>query len=300
MSNEPQLERTGQGLLIRAPGKINLSLLIAGKRPDGYHAIETLMAKISLFDEIHIEPGTTEGIELTCKGPHWAPEGGENLVYKAAELLLDATGHSSNVRITLTKNMPAGSGLGSASSDAAATLIGLNKFLGLTMRDAALADLAARLGSDVGFFIYGPLSMCTGRGEIVRPIIPSYEFTALLVLPEVMVSTKDVYSNYVHDPEVYQRLHRKIEHLLRSGQIDAIAKSGANMLARTCYSFSPHLADLREEIASLGIGPVCLSGSGSAMFCVIESREGKHARRFQRMVKERTGCDSIIVTNVPW
>src|SRR4030042_4437850 len=124
-----QFETHGNGLLVRAPAKINLSLLIAGKRPDGFHKIETIMAKINWYDEILIEPGQKTGIKLLCKGSCWAPLGKDNLVYKAAELLLDSCGMQTNIKMTLNKNIPAGSGLGSGRSDAAATLMGLNKYL---------------------------------------------------------------------------------------------------------------------------------------------------------------------------
>ncbi|MHC4287641.1 MAG: 4-(cytidine 5'-diphospho)-2-C-methyl-D-erythritol kinase, partial [Planctomycetota bacterium] len=109
-----QFEHTANGLVVRAPAKINLSLLISGKRPDGFHGIETVMAKVSWYDELLFEPVQTEGINLICTGPHWAPEGEENLVHRACQMLYERAGLSPNVRVTLTKNIPAGTGLGSA------------------------------------------------------------------------------------------------------------------------------------------------------------------------------------------
>ena len=128
MVNKEQISRLKDGLLIMAPAKINLTLLIAGKRPDGFHEIETIMAKINWYDEILIEKSETSGIELVCKGQYWAPEGRENSVFRAAEMLMEASGVKVPVKLTLIKNIPAGTGLGSASSDAAATLIGLNTY----------------------------------------------------------------------------------------------------------------------------------------------------------------------------
>ena len=157
--SQEQFESVGSSLLVRAPAKINLSLLIAGKRPDGFHEIETIMAKVTWYDEILIEPGEKVGIELICKGPQWAPAGQENLVYKAAKMLLDNTSSSANVKITLTKNIPAGTGLGSASSDAAATLLGLNRYLKLNLNNKELSKFAAKLGSDAPFFLNGPLAL---------------------------------------------------------------------------------------------------------------------------------------------
>src|SRR5512135_3127805 len=127
MADVQQFERVEDGLLVRAPAKINLSLLIAGKRPDGYHELETIMAKIDWCDDLLIQPGTQAGIELLCEGPEWAPQSKDNLVYRAADLILRTCGTTADIRLTLTKNVPAGTGLGSASSDAAATLLGLNR-----------------------------------------------------------------------------------------------------------------------------------------------------------------------------
>jgi 4-diphosphocytidyl-2-C-methyl-D-erythritol kinase len=195
MLNKNQFETLGDGLLVRAPAKINLSLLIAGKRPDGFHELETIMAKVNFYDQILIEQGKKTGIELICTGPEWAPEGEENLVHKAAKMLLESCGQGADIKITLTKNIPAGSGLGSASSDAAATLLGLNKYLDLQVPDAELAKLAAQLGSDVAFFLDGPLAFCTGKGEKIKKLDENFNFLALLILPDVSTPTKEVYAN---------------------------------------------------------------------------------------------------------
>ena len=98
MSDKEQFETVKEGLLVRAPAKINLSLLIAGKRPDSFHEIETVMAKVNFYDEILIEPGLKTGIELVCKGPHWAPEGKDNLVYQACKMLLENCGKTIDIK----------------------------------------------------------------------------------------------------------------------------------------------------------------------------------------------------------
>ena len=218
MTDRQQFECIGDGLLVRAPAKINLSLLIAGKRPDGYHELETIMAKIDWCDELLIQPGEQAGIELLCQGPEWAPQSTDNLVYRAADLIFRTCGKAADVRLTLTKNVPAGTGLGSASSDAAATLMGLNKYLDLRLPAESLADMAAQLGSDVAFFLNGPLAFCTGRGEKIEKLSQSFPFTALLILPSVSVSTKEVYAHYVHDPALYEQWQRQIHTHMREEQ----------------------------------------------------------------------------------
>ncbi len=300
MVDKEQFETVGHGLLVRAPAKINLSLLVAGKRPDGFHELETIMAKVNWYDEILIEPGQKQGIELVCQGPHWAPEGQENLIYQAAKMLLENQGVSADIRITLTKNIPAGSGLGSASSDAAATLIGLNQYLKLQLPNSQLSKLAPRLGSDVTFFLDGPLAFCTGKGEKIKKIGKNFNFLALLILPDVSISTQKVYANYKHNQALYEKLSAQINRYFLKKRIDLVAKMCANMLWKSSFSLVEGLAELKEKIESLGIGPCCLSGSGSALFFIIERGDEEIAGKYKHKLKEKIGCKSIIASNNRW
>jgi len=300
MVDKEQFETVGHGLLVRAPAKINLSLLVAGKRPDGFHELETIMAKVNWYDEILIEPGQKADIELVCRGPQWAPAGEENLVYRSAKLLLEHCGLISDIKITLTKNIPAGSGLGSASSDAAATLIGLNQYLKLQLPNRQLAKLAPKLGSDVAFFLGGPLAFCTGKGEKIKKIKKVFNFLAILILPDVSVSTKKVYANYKHNQPLYERLSAQINSYFLKKRIDLVVKMCANMLWESSFSLVEGLAELKEKIESFGIGPCCLSGSGPALFFIIESGDEEIARKYKHKLKEKIGCKSIIASSNRW
>ena len=300
MADRKQITTIGDSLTVLAPAKINLSLLIAGKRPDGFHEIETIMAKIDWYDEILIEPGRQDGIELICKGPNWAPSGSDNLVWQAAEMLLGDCRPMPDVRITLSKNIPAGTGLGSASSDAAATLIGLNERFRLGLGKEDLSNAAARLGSDVAFFLGGPLAMCRGKGEKIEKIRENFDFTALLALPNISVSTKKVYANYKHNRNLYETLAGRINAYLGENRIDLVTEMCANMLEESCFDLDRSLAELKEKCGSLNIGSFCLSGSGSAMFCIIESGDRDKAGAFKRTFEEKVGCKCIVVTNNRW
>ena len=300
MTDKKQITTVSNGLLVRAPAKINLSLLIAGKRPDGFHEIETVMAKVDFYDEILIEPGQKAGIELLCRGPHWAPEGKDNLVYQACEMLLNSSGQHADIKITLTNNIPAGSGLASASSDAAATLIGLNKYLNLELPNHRLAKLAEKLGSDVAFFLDGPLAFCTGKGEKIKKLTEIFDFSALLILPDVSVSTKKVYANYRHNPPLYEKLRNLINTHIEKNRFDLVSKMCANMLGISCFNLHRGLAELKASIESLGIGPLCLSGSGSALFLIVDRKEEERARKDKCKLDERIGCTSIIISNNMW
>jgi len=300
MVDREQITAIENGLLVLAPAKINLSLLIAGRRPDGFHEVETVMAKISWYDEILIQPGQITGIELICKGPCWSPQGRENLVYQAAEMLMESCGASANIKITLTKNIPAGSGLGSASSDAAATLTGLNEFLKLGLDVKSLAKLAANIGSDVAFFLGGPLALCTGKGEKIKKLNENFDFLAILILPDITVSTKKVYANYRHDSALYQKLRKRINSYIRKNRIDLLVKVCANMLEISSFSMAENLAKLKYKIDTLNIGPCCLSGSGSAMFCMVESGDEEEAIECKNKIEEKVDCTSMIVRNNRW
>lgn len=300
MAQTQQFEHVDDGLLVRAPAKINLSLLIAGKRPDGFHELETVMAKIDLCDELLIQHGRKDGVELLCQGQHWAPEGPENLVYRAAVELFQLCGKTHDVRLTLTKNVPAGSGLGGASSDAAATLMGLNEYLNLGLSQAQLAEIAARLGSDIAFFLNGPLALCTGRGEKITEIQTHFVFTALLLLPDVNVSTKKVYTNYVHDQQLYQQLSRQVSHHLAQKRVDLVAKMCANMLIGSCFGLFEELDDLKGAVESLGLGPVCLSGSGSALFSVVGESDSQALELRRNRIASKTGCRCVVVRDNKW
>ncbi len=300
MSDKEQFETVKEGLLVRAPAKINLSLLIAGKRPDGFHDIETVMAKVNFYDEILIEPGLKAGIELVCKGPHWAPEGKDNLVYQACEMLLNSSGQFADIKITLTKNIPAGSGLGSASSDAAATLIGINKYLEFGLGNRQLAKLAEQLGSDVAFFLGGPLALCSGKGEKNKKLTKKFDFSAMLILPDVSVSTKKVYANYRVNPHLYESLSARINSYIEKNRIDLVSEMRTNMLEISCFSLYRELAELKARIESSGIGPLCLSGSGSALFFIIDSTEPEKALKNQLEITQNIGCTTIIVSNNRW
>ncbi len=300
MPDKKQIEFIEDRLLVRAPAKINLSLLIAGKRPDGFHEIETLMAKVNLYDELLLEQSSTGRIELVCKGSHSAPCGPENLVYKACEVLLDRAGMRPQIKVTLTKNIPVGAGLGGGSSDAAAALIGLNKFMKTSFSRQELAEMASELGSDVAFFIGGPLAYCTGRGEKTRKIENKYPFLAVLILPDINVSTKRVYANYTHNKNIYEPFKATIEENLKKNNVDLIAQMCTNMLENSCFLLHPGLQQLKTTVEKLGVAPVCLSGSGSAMFSIVKNVDYQRAKECKVRLNGLAGCETVLVNNSVW
>ena len=296
----PQYEPTKNGLLIRAPAKINLGLLIAGKREDGFHDLESIMCTITLYDEILIEAIPGHDIELSCTGAYWAPENQDNLVYKSAKMFCSQFNIHQGFRITLKKQIPAGSGLGSASSDAASTLLGLNRITEIHKTIQELEPLAATLGSDVSFFLHGPLAFCSGRGEVVRKMEAIDDFDVVLILPNLNVSTAAVYKHYNHNPEQFQHLRNIFQHLIHKKRVDLIPEMCTNMLQESCFNQFPELEKLKLEIESSGIGPLCLSGSGSTLFCLNKQNKIQDASIVSRTNVDLISYEIVWAKNNVW
>ena len=160
--------------------------------------------------------------------------------------------------------------------------------------------MAAALGSDVPFFLGGPLALCTGRGEKILQIDKKFEFSAILILPNINTSTKRVYENYTHDSALFDRLNNRLESLLREKKVDLITKMCANMLERSCFVLHPEIASLKNSIENLGITPLCLSGSGSTLYHFMETPDRATARQQRRMIETEIGCGSIVVHSNSW
>jgi 4-diphosphocytidyl-2-C-methyl-D-erythritol kinase len=297
--SKKQFEFAGDALLARAPAKINLYLLVADKRPDGFHNIETLMAKITFYDELLFEIVRAESIELVCNGC-WSPAGQDNLVYKAADLFYKTINKKPSIRIRLTKNIPAGSGLGGASSNAATTLLALNNLYQKPVAMDVLFSLAAQLGSDVPFFLNGSQALCSGRGEKILKLDNIFPFLALVILPNISVSTKMIYDSFKVDLPLFNALKGQIKPLLSKNRVDLVQKMCANMLAKTCFSVNNKLARLKTEIENICRLPVMLSGSGSALFIVLADQDYRKATNLQREINSSLECNSIIVYNNQW
>jgi 4-diphosphocytidyl-2-C-methyl-D-erythritol kinase len=181
---------------VSAPAKINLSLRVLGRRSDGFHEIETLIAPISLCDEIKIEQlSGKQKIAFRCDDPS-VPKGEDNTVVRAAKVFFKEAKISCGVSIELKKRTPHGAGLGGGSSDAASVLLALNELFETNLPREALAKMAETIGSDVPFFIFQSAAVCTGRGELVSPIKLSEQLSVLLLKPEFGVPTQWAYSRW--------------------------------------------------------------------------------------------------------
>ncbi|MBI1323322.1 4-(cytidine 5'-diphospho)-2-C-methyl-D-erythritol kinase [bacterium] len=261
---------------LAAPAKINVFMEVIGKRPDGYHEVETVMLRTDFADRLRFAPSDRPGIELTCSDPS-LPTDGRNLVVKAAELFRREFGVTEGCRIHLEKHVPYGSGLGGGSSDAATAIMGLDRLWGTNLSREAMASLGARVGSDVAFFFDGPAALCRGRGEIVTGLSLTESFHFVLFCPAVHCGTAEIFSRVRRTGDLMDAT--PVIRALAEGSPQALAAGLFNRLQEATESFAPELRAIPKmlrdvEPALLG---VLMTGSGSAYFGLAESRAAAEA-----------------------
>ena len=256
---------------LRAFAKINLGLKLLAKRPDGYHEIRTIYQTIALHDRLEISLSRAgEGIRFECDNPE-IPSGGENLVHRACDLWRRATGFRGRVRARLEKRIPAGSGLGGASSDAAATLEGLERLTGEKLPPRRRFSLAAQLGSDVPLFLLGGRVLGCGRGEEVYPLPDLPPRKCLVVFPGFSISTSEAYREAGLRLTSQGKL-RSIKHVGAWPQFPLLDWGPAeNDFERVVFARWPELARLKRLLIRAGAEMASLTGSGSAVYAVFES-----------------------------
>ena len=256
-----------------APAKINLWLRVFAPDATGYHPLDTLFCAIDLQDELQIGPG--DGLDLFVTGADVGPVE-QNLAYRAALEYCHAIGVAPNVAIQLHKNIPAGAGLGGGSSDAAAVLCALQDLHGQALPQADLIALAARLGSDVPFFLCGSSwAQASGRGEILQPLSPLPSRPVLIVVPEFPIATRDAYrwldeSGMLAEP-------RGLITLSRSWQ--DVENNAINTFEEVLFQRFPELAGLRDALDASGAAISMVSGSGSALFATFVSDDAARTAR---------------------
>ncbi|MGE4285879.1 MAG: 4-(cytidine 5'-diphospho)-2-C-methyl-D-erythritol kinase [Phycisphaerae bacterium] len=270
MQRREKYEYDGDALIVNAPAKVNIYLLIAGKRPDGFHEIDTLMTKIAWYDSLRFEKRKSGGVVLRCDGTYRAPEDESNLVLRAVRRIVSMLGIAEpDLQITLTKNLPAGAGLGGASSDCAATIQGLDKFLSLGMNEEQMFEVASELGSDIAFFLGGPTARCRGRGELVEPVkIDNSDCVFTLFLPCIHCSTPEVYKKYRHNAVLYKKNIADIESMLKhKPDFQQLVNKRLNMLEKACFKAYPSMKTFHDQCVKCNL-KLNLSGSGSIFYAV--------------------------------
>ena len=245
--------------------KVNLGLKVLGKRGDGYHEIRSIMTQVSLWDELEIEL-RGDGIELTSTGEP-APQGPENLAYKAAEAFFKETGRPWGAAMRIKKRIPQASGLGGGSSNAAATLLALNRLLGHPLDEGRLMEMGAALGADVPFFIFGGPAKVGGKGERLSPVREMPRLWFLLAIPPFPVETSRVYG------ALNLQLTKKEDGISITNfgdRIDCLLPLLKNDLEPVVAAWHPEIGEMRRCLLSLGAVAALMTGSGGTMMGIFD------------------------------
>lgn len=256
---------------IEAPAKINLTLDIKGKRPDGYHELETMMHQITLVDRIGFRRGG-QGIRLNTDSPD-IPADEQNLAYKAARLLFEKFNLQEGIQIFIEKNIPVGAGLAGGSTDAAAVLTGINRLFDLGLEEKQLLELGGGLGSDVPFCLLGGTALGRGRGEILTPIKNGPKLTIVLVKPDFQISTSEVYSDFRMDRVKKFPDNEAFISAWQSCDIISVSRQLNNVLESVSIQWHPRIADIKEQLCELGALNALMSGSGPSVFGIFTRYE---------------------------
>lgn len=279
---------------ICAPAKVNLFLELLGRRPDGFHDVETIMTTVSVHDSLSFTATERSRIEFSANwSAGWqaknqdsvplgdVPHDNRNLVVRALNLLQREAGFAGGAQVRLTKRIPVGAGLGGGSADAAAALVAGNLGWNLDLSKQRLLELAAELGSDVPFFLGAPTALCTGRGEQIRelPRLPSCE--VVIVYPPAALRTAEVY----RQSRIPATAHR-FDAAFINGQIRHAAELGTKMFNRLqipAAEISPWISRLEKEFCKVPFVAHQMSGSGSSYFGICASQDD--ARRAHHQLR---------------
>jgi 4-diphosphocytidyl-2-C-methyl-D-erythritol kinase len=272
---------------LKARAKINLSLDVIGKRPDGYHDIRMIMQTVSLHDKVYLEL-TPKGIEIEsdCR---WIPSDGDNIAYKAADLLMKEYKIDAGIKITIEKKIPIAAGLAGGSSDAAAVLKGMNILFGLNIGEPAILSLGKRIGADVPFCLIGGTMLAEGIGEILTGIGPLPAVNIVLVKPKISVSTAWVYKN-LDLLKIKERPDTDlILSAIKESRIDVIAQNMKNVLESVTEKKYTIIEEIKNKLKRCGAAGSMMSGSGPTVFGIFEDKNSAK-KAFELLKSDRWSC----------
>lgn len=272
---------------MKAPAKINLSLDVLRKREDGYHDVRMIMTTIDLADRLELTELAENRIEIVSHN-RYVPDDQRNLAYQAAKLIKERYGVQKGVSIVIEKTIPVAAGLAGGSSDAAATLRGLNKLWKLGLSAEELAKIGAEIGSDVSFCVYGGTAIATGRGEQIEHIPAPPPCWVILAKPQIGVSTADVYRNLKADHVAHPDVDKMIQSI-EQGDYEGICSSVGNVLEEVTFSMHPEVEHIKEQMKRFGADAVLMSGSGPTVFGIV-----RHDSRMHRIYNGLKGfCEQV-------
>lgn len=255
---------------IDARAKINLTLDVLGKRPDGFHEVEMVMQTIELHDSVLLEEGGTD-LEVITDHP-LLKDGSTNIAYKAARMLIDRLKITKGLRISIKKRIPVAAGMAGGSTDAAAVLTGINELWNLGLKFEELAQFGAEIGSDVPFCIRGGTALATGRGEKISPLPEVPEMWILLAKPGIEVSTAEIYKHFRAEKVIQRPDSEAMICAIKSGEKSGIVNNLGNVLESVTLEKYPEVAKLKADMSRLGVVNPLMSGSGPSVFGFVETQ----------------------------
>lgn len=279
---------------IKAPAKVNLTLDVTGKRPNGYHDLKMIMQTISVFDEIKLSLTEEEKIDLHMNKelPDKIPAE-KNLVYKAAALMKEKFDIKGGFDIELQKSIPAAAGLAGGSSDCAATLIAINEVCELGLTTQELCDIGVKLGADVPFCIRKGTMLSEGIGEILTPLTPFKDVWVVLVKPDISVSTAYVYTHLDLPNLKYHPDTEKAIECIGNGDISGLSNVLSNVLETVTVPEYPVLTEIKEFLVQNGAAGSLMSGSGPTVFGIFKNKEDAQ-RAYDKANEKYIGYDVLI------
>ncbi|SDZ78231.1 4-(cytidine 5'-diphospho)-2-C-methyl-D-erythritol kinase [Selenomonas ruminantium] len=275
---------------VEANAKINLTLDILGKRPDGFHEVAMVMQSIGLHDTLTMEKTDGE-IALSINVP-WLKADEKNLAWRAAELVRQEYGLTGGVRMELTKRIPIAAGLAGGSADAAAVLKGMNELYNLQMSEARLCELGAKLGSDIPFCLKGGTMLATGRGEVLTRLADMPETWVVLAKPRISVSTAWAYQNYDEQGAERHPDNEAIKKAIARGNRKAVAGLLCNVLESVTIKKYDVIADYKQMMLDKGAMASMMSGSGPTVFGLARNRE--QAEAIANVLRQNTNADVFV------
>lgn len=270
---------------LRSPAKLNLALKVLRKRPDGYHNLRTIFERINLWDDLTFHARASGDIRIFCHHPQ-VPLGPKNLIFRAAQLLQKEFNMRQGVSVHLVKRIPVAAGLAGGSSNAAATLLGLNRLWHLNLSLEQLVEYGKRLGSDVPFFLYNcPWALGENRGDAIQPLNFSIRLWHVLVTPRFKMYTREVFGSLnlqLTKPD------DNVNILLRSlkqNDLSKVAKFLSNDLESSILQLRPQLAVVMAKLRACDVLGVAFSGSGPSVFGLCRSRS--HAGQISLILRRQ-------------
>ena len=257
---------------LKAMAKINLGLDVVRKREDGYHEVRMIMQTIRMYDQIELEPTEAPGIRVSTN-LNYLPTNEDNLVYKAAKLLMDEFDVKKGLNIGLRKFIPVAAGMAGGSSDAAAVMVGVNRLFHLNLSQKELMERGVKIGADVPYCILRGTALAEGIGEKLTHLPPAPAGYVLIAKPGIHVSTKFVYTNLkANELESHPDIDGQIQ-AIRSGDLKKVAELCGNVMETVTIPAYPVIEEINDLMKKGGALNACMSGSGPTVFGLFDDRE---------------------------